>query len=202
VARWLVERGIPQDALKRGLIDTQFMAAIFDDTRGSDPTPKLIRKRRYWASACGQIVKVLFALVGSDDPRVQQSASWAEAIQQAEKVAGRSERDRKAHTSFHPWLRRFRRALHMQAAIEIGREFGSPRSADALMLNAMVVHQRLHDWHLARRFRGTRNDYLEADAFWAWSGMGYDDDHGVPALWLGYESLTPRGTPGRPLAEK
>jgi hypothetical protein len=196
-ARWLVERDIPQKALDQGLIDTKFLVAILNDN-GPDPAPKLVDQRRYWGSATGQIIKTLFALVEADDHRIREAASMTEALQLAEREIGRSHHERRSRTSFHPWLRLFRRALHMQAALALTREgFRQPQSADALMLNAMIIHQRLCGWHVARRFTGSRAKFLDADdAFWRWQDMHFDP-HGVPVLSIGFENLT-RRQPGRP----
>jgi hypothetical protein len=87
----------------------------------------------------------------------------------------------------------------MAAAIELAREgYRPPRTVDGLMLNAILVYDRLHAWHALRRFPSSRNDSLEADVFWCWPGMVYDDSHGVPVLGLGYDHLTPRSRAGRP----
>lgn len=86
----------------------------------------------------------------------------------------------------------------MAAALELAREgYRPPRSADGLMLNAMVIHERLRDWHTLRRFPGVAANYL-SEAYWRWPGMAYDDAHGVPQLGIGFENLRPHGGAGRP----
>jgi len=199
VARLLLYRGGVQDALAEGIqIDHKYMTAILNDVVGDQPDSKLIRRRIHWASAVGQIVKVLLALINDSDPRVRQAASWKEAIEQAERFIDRPHR-RAARSGFHPQLDRFRRSLHMCTAWELAREgFRPPRTADGLMLNAMTVYEQLRGWHAGRHFKGSRNSYLDAEAFWRWAGMAYDDAHGTPVLGLGFEHLVPRGSPGRP----
>ena len=199
VARMLLHRGTPQDALAEGVqLDNKYLATILDDVAAGEPNDKLVSKRRYWSSACGQIIKVLFALINDADPRVRAVASWSEAIEQAEQVVGRTLRERSTSSGFHPQLRRFQRSLHMCAAVEMMRDgVRVPTSVDGLMLNAMVIHEHLQAWHVTRH-SSSRANYLDADAYWRWPGMAYDDTHGVPFIGLGFERLAPRGRVGRP----
>jgi hypothetical protein len=197
-ARKLLNRGNLQSALTDGCqVDKKYLASILDDVADGRPEEKLIRKRRYWASACGQIIKVLFALINDEDPRVRKLASWEQAIKQAERVIGRTERGKRS--SFHVQLRRFQRVLHLCGAFEMARERPlHSQSVEGLMLNAMILYERLLGWHAQRKFSGRRNDYLEGDVFWRWKGMAYDDAHGVPFIGIGFDNLISRGRPGRP----
>jgi hypothetical protein len=90
VAR-LLNQGTLQDVLQTGIrIDTNYMIDILDDLRGDEPSQKLVARRRKWASACGQVTKVLFALTNSNDERVREHASWEQAIKLAEQEIGRT----------------------------------------------------------------------------------------------------------------
>jgi hypothetical protein len=208
VARLLINRGSVQDAVDEGIqIDPRYMTAILNDVADGQPDNKLIRRRFYWASACGQIVKALLALINDPDPRVRQAATWKEAIEQAERrrrelgIIGRPRRGwaaRKARSSFHAQLKCFRRSLHMCCAWELMDEGYRPtHSPEALMLNSMLVYEQLYRWNAGRRVSGSRNSYLDAGSFWRWPGMRFDSAHGAPVLALGFERLT-RGSPGRP----
>jgi hypothetical protein len=199
VARLLVNRGSVQGALDEGIsIDPQYMTAILDDVADGQPDNKLIKRRFYWASACGQIVKALLALINDPDPRVRRAASWKEAIEQAERVIDRPRRSRRARSSFHPQLKHFRRSLHMCCAWELMAEnYRPPCSVEALMLNAMLVYEQLYAWHIGRRVSGSHNHYLDTGSFWRWPGMKFDSAHGAPLLALGFDRLI-SGSPGRP----
>jgi hypothetical protein len=191
VARMLAKRDAPQIAL-------QYVEAIIHDVKDGQLSDKEITKRRYWSSAVGQIAKVLYALINDADPRVQEVASWSEAIEQAERIVGRTLRERATSSGFHPQLKRFRRSLHMAAAIEMMRErIRAPKTVDGLMLNAMVIYEHLQAWNVIRH-PSNRVNYPAADAYWRWPGMAYDDSHGVPALGIGFDQLAPRGRVGRP----
>ena len=197
VAR-LLSHGTLQSTLAAGVqIDNQYLTAILDDLKGGQPEPKLVARRHYWASACGQIVKVLFALTNSPDQQVREFASWEQAIKLAEREIGRMVRGNRS--SLHVQLRRFQPALHIAGAYEMAREetVRPPMTADGLMLNAMVLFQKLWAWHCRRTFRGSRNDYLDGEVFWRWEGTAYDD-HGVADLQLTFENLVPHGKSGRP----
>ena len=196
VARMLLHRGAPQSALAEGIqIDNKYLAAILDDVADGRPDEKLVARRRYWSSACGQIIKVLFALINDADPRVRAVASWSEAIEAAERAVGRTLRERSTSSSFHPQLKRFQKSLHMCAAVEMMRDgVRVPTSVDGFMLNAMVIYEHLQAWHGTR----PRANYLDAEAYWRWPGMAYDDTHGVPFIGFGFERLAPRGRVRRP----
>ncbi len=193
VARRLLRRRAPQNALEEGVqLDGRYLAEILDAVADGRPTEETVDKRRYHASAVGQIVKTLYAIVCDNDPRVQQCASEREAIQQAERMAGRPTHNRRNRSSFDPQLKRFRRVLHMAAVLEMTREGYRPaRTAEAAMSNAMIVLTVLHRWHSQRQFPGSRSKLLDGDDFfWRWPGMRYYPDHGVPVLALGFDRLT------------
>ena len=197
VAR-LLTQGTLQNVLSAGVrVDARYMVEILDNLRDGEPGRKLVARRRYWASACGQIVKVLFALTNSQDERVRERASWEEAIKQAEWQIGRVCRGRRS--SLHVQLRRFAPVLHFCGAFELASEQGRPpMTADALLLNAMTLHGRLWAWHVNRRWRGARNEYLEGDIFWRWAGSEYDPSSGVPDVEVSFAMLARCGQPGRP----
>jgi hypothetical protein len=199
VARMLAKGGVPQDALDQGVqVENRYVTAILDDTADGRPSDKEVTKRRYWASAVGQIAKVLFALITDDDERVRRVASWSEAIEQAERIVGRTLHERATSSGFHPQLKRFRRSLHMAAAIEMLREgVRVPKTVDGLMLNAMIIHTHIQAWN-AIRHSSKRVNYPATDAYGRWPGMAYDDSHGVPVLGMGFDQLAPRGRVGRP----
>lgn len=84
VAR-LLAQGTLQSVLQTGVrVDAGYMTDVLDDLRSGEPREKLVRRRRYWASACGQVVKALFAMINSVDEQVRERASWQAAIRQAE----------------------------------------------------------------------------------------------------------------------
>jgi hypothetical protein len=94
LARKLVARllnyGTVQSVLAAGIqLDNRYLAEILTDLRDGQPDQRRVAKRLKWASACGQIVKVVFALTNSPDPRVREYASWEQAIKQAEQEWGR-----------------------------------------------------------------------------------------------------------------
>lgn len=198
VAR-LLNQGTLQSTLRAGCrLDNRYLLAIFDDLKDGQPDQRLVARRRYWASACGQVVKALFGLVNSRDPLVREYASWEQAIKQAEREIGRAERGKRS--SFHvQHLRRFRPVLHFCGAFELAREGPRhPATAEALLLNAMTLYEELRAWHVKRSFPGARNDYLAGDIFWRWEGSAYDASGGVPDIGISPENLIPRGKPGRP----
>src|SRR5258708_1425831 len=82
-------RKLTAKLLNYGTTQIQDLPAILADLRDGQPDQRLVAKRLKWASACGQIVKVLFALTNSPDPRVRKHASWEQAIKQAERAWGR-----------------------------------------------------------------------------------------------------------------
>jgi hypothetical protein len=199
--RLLLYSGRIQNTLLDGIaIDPRYMTQILDDVAFGQPNIETIKRRMRWASAAGQIVKALLALINDPDPRVRKSASWKEAIEQAEKLIGRPRRNRRSTRSgFQRQLACLKRSLHMCCAWELAREgYKPPRSADGLMLNAILIHQQLWTWHEGRSFRGTRNAYLDATPFGKWPGMAHDDAHGVPVLAINIENLTAHGRSGRP----
>jgi len=205
LARKLVARfslhchGTIQATLGAGCqLDSKYLTAISDDFKDGPPEPKLrrlVRRRRYWASCCGQIVKVLFALTNDQDPRVREHASWEQAIKQAEREINRTVRGKRS--SFHVQLRRFRPVLHFCGAFEMAREETRrpPLTADALLVNAMTLHDKLSAWHAQRAFPGQRNDYLTGDVFWRWEGSRYDDSGGIPDIGISFDRLVPHGRP-------
>ena len=195
----LLSHGTLQSTLAAGVqIDGRYLTAILDDLKNGQPEQKLVARRCKWASACGQVVKVLFALTNSQDPHVREYASWEQAIKLAEREIGRTEK--RSRSSLHVQLRRFQPVLHICAAFELAREETArpPMTADALMLNAMTLFQRLWAWHSQRTFRGSRNDYLDGEVFWRWAGSQYDA-HGVADIGMRFENLVPHGKGGRPL---
>jgi hypothetical protein len=197
VARWLIEHEIPQTALDQGVrLDNEYMAALYHDTRGEHPTEREIKQRQYWSSGCGQVVKTMFALVNANDPRVRDAATAKEAFRQVEAACGRTLGERQADTSLRPWMRLFKRSLHMAAALELRREdvLQPARSPEGWMLNAVPIPQRLYDWQATRHFPGKRNDYFTLDAFGPWSDRYVN--HGVPDIGIAYERLTPSGGQG------
>lgn len=190
VAR-LLTQGTLQGVLNTGVrIDPQYMIAILDDLKDGQPDPKLVKRRRYWASACGQTVKALFALINSDDERVRERAAWERAIKIAELQIGRTRRGNRS--SLHVQLRRFAPVLHFCGAFELAREPGRPPlTIEALLLNAMTLYGRLWDWHAQRQWRGKRNQFLEGNVFWRWAGSEYDPSSGVPDIGISFERLPP-----------
>jgi hypothetical protein len=178
-------------------LDNRYLIAILKDLNDGQPDQRLVAKRGKWASACGQVVKVLFALTNDSDPRVRECASWEQAIKQAERTIGRVKRGNRS--SLHVQLRRFQPVLHFCGAFELAREGPQhPDTAEALLLNAMTLYAKLSAWHAQRRFPGTRNDYLCGDIFWRWEGSEYDASCGIPDIGISFEKLVPHGTPGRP----
>ena len=117
----LLSHGTLQNALGAGVqLDGRYLTAILDDLKDGQPGQRLVARRRYWASACGQIVKVLFALINSNDARVREHASWEQAIKLAEREIGHTVR--RSGSSLHVHLRRFRPVLHLCGAFEMARE--------------------------------------------------------------------------------
>jgi hypothetical protein len=151
-------------------VDPKYMIAVLDDLKDGQPDQRLVARRQYWASACGQVVKVLFALTNSHDDRVREHASWEQAIKQAEREIGRMQRGNRSSLSVQ--LRRFAPVLHFLGAFEIARDDRSrpPLTVEALLNNAMTLHTKLWDWHVRRRWRGARNQYLEGGDFLAVAG--------------------------------
>jgi hypothetical protein len=202
LARKLVARllnlGTLQSTLRAGVqIDNRYLMAILDDLKDGQPDQKLFARRRKWASGCGQVVKVLFALTNDRDPRVYECASWEQAIKQVEREIGRVKRGNRS--SLHVQLRLFRPVLHFCGAYEMAREGPRhPDTAEALLLNAMTLYAKLSAWHAQRSFPGSRNDYLSGDIFWRWEGSRYDDSCGIPDIGISFEKLVPHGMPGRP----
>jgi hypothetical protein len=191
--------GTLQSTLGAGIqIDNRDMSAIVSDLADGESSRKLVARRRYRASAVGQIVKVLFALINSNDERVREHASWEAAILIAEREIGHT--IRKSESSLHAHLRQFRPVLHIAAAFEMAREETArpPQTADALMLNAMTLFRRLKAWDVVRGFRGRRSDHLVGDIYWRWQGSMYDD-HGVRDIGYRFDNLIPHGKGGRPL---
>ncbi len=198
VARLLIQ-GTLQDVLNTGVrVDQKYMVAILDDLRDGRPDQKLTARRRYWASACGQVIKVLFALINANDVRVREHASWEQAIRIAEREIGRTQRGNRSSLSVQ--RRRFAPVLHVLGAFEIARDEGSrpPLTAEALLHNAMVLHAKLWDWHVRRHWRGARNRYLEQEIFWRWPDATYDASGGVPDIAIPFDRLVPYGEGGRP----
>jgi hypothetical protein len=190
--------GTVQSALGAGIqVDGRYMSAMLSDLADGQPDQKLVRRRRYWASAVGQVVKVMFALINANDPRVCDFASWEQAIRIAEREIGRTVRGKRS--SIHVQLRRFRPVLHLCAAFEMAKEETAmpPQTAEALMLNGMVLFERLKAWDTVRGFRGRRSDLLSGDVFWRWSGSDYAE-HGVADIGYPFENLIPHGQGGRP----
>jgi hypothetical protein len=190
--------GTLQSTLGAGIrLDNRYTAAILNDLADGQPDQKLVRRRRYRASAVGQIVKVLFAMVNSDDQRVREHASWEQAIKIAEREIGHA--IRKSESSLHAHLRHFRPVLHIAAAFEMAREETArpPLTASALMLNAMTLFERLKAWDAVRGL-GRRSDHLTGDVYWRWHGSIYDD-HGVADVGYRFDNLIAHGKGGRPL---
>ena len=194
----LLNYGTVQSALGAGIqLDNRYLTAIFDALKDGQPELKLVRRRRYWSTACGQVIKVLFALTNSRDPRVREHASWEQAIKQAEREIGRTKRGNRS--SLHVQLRRFQPVLHFCGAFEMAREGPRhPDTAEALLLNAMTLYGMLRVWHVQRSFPGSRNDYLAGDIFWRWEGSTYDGSCGIPDIGIPFERLVPHGKSGRP----
>jgi hypothetical protein len=194
----LLNYGTVQSALGAGIqIDNRYLAEILTDLRDGQPDQRLFAKRRYWATACGQVVKVLFALTNDCDPRVYEYASWEQAIKQAEREIGRTIRGNRS--SLHVQLRLFRPVLHFCGAFEMAGEGPQhPNTAEALLANAMMLYDKLRAWHVQRRFPGSRNDYLAGDIFWRWEGSAYDDSCGIPNIGISFEKLVHHGKSGRP----
>jgi hypothetical protein len=191
-------RKLTAKLLNYGTTQIQDLPAILADLRDGQPDQRLVAKRRKWASGCGQVVKVLFALINSRDPRVREHASWEQAIKQAERTIGRVKRGNRS--SLHVQLRRFQPVLHFCGAFEMAREerWHQPATIEALLLNAMTLYDKLRAWHVQRSFPGSRNDYLAGDIFWRWEGSTYDDNHGIPDITVSFERLVPHGKSGRP----
>jgi hypothetical protein len=190
--------GTLQSTLGAGVqIDKRYMSEIISDLADGEPSRKLVARRRHQASACGQIVKVLFALTNSDDAQVRDRATWELAIKIAEREIGHT--IRKSGSSLHAHLRRFRPALHIAAAFEMAKEEAErpPLNAEALMLNAMTLFERLKAWDTVRGFRGRRSDHLTGDIFWRWHGGDYVD-HGVADIGYPFDNLIPHNKGGRP----
>ena len=211
VAGMLLFCGTPQNVLGIRLnneylaaIRDEYLTAILDDVIGA-PDKREVKKRLYWSSAVGQIIKVLFTLVKDGDPQVRSAASLKQAIEQVEMVDHKRTRKRDKHeratrSGFQTHLKCFQRALHMCAAFEMARDArdGGPRTIDGLMLDAMKVHEILFSWHASRYFSGNRASYLDSEVFWKWPGMSWDDSHGLPLLRISFDKLAPRGRVGRP----
>jgi hypothetical protein len=145
----LLSHGTLQNALGAGLqLDGRYLTAILDDLKDGQPDQRLVGRRRYWASACGQIVKVLFALINSNDERVRERASWEAAVKIAEREIGRTVRRSGSTSSLQVHLHRFRPVLHIAGAYELAREETSrpPLTAEALMLNSMTLYEHLCSW--------------------------------------------------------
>jgi hypothetical protein len=177
-------------------LDNRYLIAILDDLRDGQPDQRLVAKRRKWASGCGQVVKALYALTNSPDPRVREHASWEQAIKQVERTIGRHERGNRS--SLHVQLRRFRPVLHFCGAFEMAREWPQHSGGiEALLCNAMMIYDKLRAWHVQRRFPGSPNDYLAGDIFWRWEGSAYDDSCGIPDIRISLENLIPHGRSGR-----
>jgi hypothetical protein len=171
--------------------------AIFNDLKDGQPDQRLVARRRRWASACGQVVRVLFALTNSRNPVSHQYASWEQAIKQVERSIRRTIRGNRS--SLHVQLRQFQRVLHFCGAFEMAREGPRhPDSVEALLLNAMTLYGKLSAWHVQRSFPGSRNDYLAGDIFWRWEGSMYDASCGIPDIGISLENLVPHGKSGRP----
>ena len=182
--------GTLQSALGAGIrLDNRYTADIFSDLADGEPSRKLVRRRRYRASAVGQIVKVLFALINSEDARVREHASWEQAIKIAERTIRHMRR--KSESSLHAHLRHFRPVLHIAAAFEMAREETArpPLTASALMLNAMTLFEKLKAWDTVRGL-GRRSDLLTGDIFWRWQGTTFDD-HGVRDIGYPFENSDP-----------
>jgi len=199
-----------QETFAKGIpVDTRFMAEIIADVRNG-PDAKTFQQRRYGASAAGQIIKVYYAMITDPDPRVRDRANMTEAIEQAERVIeprrgpGRPRslsRKRGAGSSLRRYLGQFRRSLHMCAAFEMAGDprFRRPLTIDGLMANSMLIYRMLQAWRVTHPDTSDHG-YLDlnAEVFWRWEGMSFDRSHGTPLLALGFDRLTPRGTPGRP----
>ena len=191
-------RKLTAKLLNYGTTQIQDLPAILADLRDGQPDQRLVAKRRKWASGCGQVVKVLFALINSRDPRVREHASWEQAIKQAERTIGRVKRGNRS--SLHVQLRQFQPVLHFCGAFEMAREerWRQPATIEAMMLNAMTLYDKLRAWHVQRSFPGSRNDYLAGDIFWRWEGSTYDGSCGIPDIGIPFERLVPHGKSGRP----
>jgi hypothetical protein len=177
-------------------LDNRYLIAILEDLNDGQPDQRLVAKRRKWASGCGQVVKVLFALTNSRNPVSCQHASWEQAIKQVERSIGRTKRGNRS--SLHVQLRRFRPVLHFCGAFELASEGPRhPDNVEALLLNAMTLYDKLRAWHVRRRFPGSQNDYLAGDIFWRWEGSAYDDSCGIPDIGISLENLIPHGRSGR-----
>jgi hypothetical protein len=197
----LLSHGTLQSTLGAGIkIDNRYMMAILDDLKDGRPEQKLVARRRYWASACGQVVKVLFALINSNDERVRERACWEAAVKIAEREIGRTIRRSGSTSSLQVHLRRFRSVLHIAGAFELAREEGvqAPPTAQGLMLNAMTLYDHLRAWDVVRGGRGRRSDLLSGDVFWRWQRQDYAD-HGVPDIGYPFDGLVPHGKGGRPI---
>lgn len=189
--------GTLQSTLGAGVqIDNRYMAAILSDLADGQPDQRLVGRLRYWASACGQVTKALFALINSNDERVRGSASWERAILLAERESGRT--IRRSGSSLLHHLRRHRAALHICAAFEMAGEetVHPPKTAEALMLNAMTLYEHLRAWDVVRRRH--RSDLLSGDVFWKWQQQSYAD-HGVRDVGVPFGRLIPHGKGGRPV---
>jgi hypothetical protein len=196
----LLSHGTLQSALGAGVqLDGRYLTAILDDLKDGQPDQRTVARRRYWASACGQVVKVLFALTNSNDERVREYASWEQAIKLAEREIGRTVR--RSGSSLLHHLRRHRSALYICGAYEMARGEAArpPLSAEALMLNSMMLYEHLCSWDAVRGSRrGRRSDLLTGDVYWRWQGSGYFD-HGVPDIGIRFDRLVPHGKGGRPI---
>lgn len=114
----LLNRGTLQSTLGAGVqVDNVYMVAILSDVDDGQPDQKLVARRRYWASGCGQVVKVLFALINSNDARVREHASWEQAILLVERENGHLHRGKRSSLSRH--LRRFAPVLHFLGALKL-----------------------------------------------------------------------------------
>jgi hypothetical protein len=195
----LLSHGTLQHALGAGIkVDNRYMMAILDDLKDGQPDQRTVGRRQYWAAACGQITKVLFALINSNDERVREYASWEQAIKLAEREIGRT--IRRSPSSLLHHLRRHRAALHIRGAFEMAREETArpPVTAEALMLNSMTLYEHLCSWDTVRGSRrGRRSDLLNGDVFWKWRD-NYAD-HGVPDIGVPFGRLIPHGKGGRPI---
>ena len=99
-----------------------------------------------------EVIKVLLALIYADDPQVRARATLEEAIRQAEREIGRKTR------ASYPACMRSYGASNPPCTFVPPSSW--PRSkactawnAEALMLNAMVIHQQLSFWDSQRSFR-------------------------------------------------
>jgi hypothetical protein len=199
VARLLNEKILPK-ALEDGCqFDNRYLRDVLADLQDGQPDSKLVGRRYYWATGCGQVVKTLFALINSHDPRVREYASWEQAIKQAEQQIGRTDRGKRSSFSVQH-LHRFRPVLHFCGAFVMALEGPHhPATAEALLLKAMTLHTMLREWHVKRHYPGRRADYFDGDVFWRWEGSDYDaSGAGVPDIAIPFARLIPRGKPGRP----